>query len=108
MYVSVPPRFGVSAAAAGPAMAATPSAVPRLAAANPDVLIIASLRRLVRDHFQTPRAATVETPGSTQSNVPRCRPPSGRVAPPAAPDEPGCSFRPQSGNADETRSPAAG
>jgi hypothetical protein len=44
MYVSVPPRFGVSAAAAGPAIAATQSAVPRLAAANPDVLIIASLR----------------------------------------------------------------
>jgi hypothetical protein len=45
MYVSVPPRFGVSAAAAGQAIAATQSAAPKAAAANPDVLITAFLRR---------------------------------------------------------------
>src|SRR5262244_780329 len=40
MYVSVPPRFGVSAAAAGAATAATQKTAPRPAAANPDFLIM--------------------------------------------------------------------
>src|SRR5712664_3664252 len=128
MYVSVPPRFGVSAAAAGPARAATQSAVPRLAAANPDVLIICFLIFLPRFLFLAPflllgwilepssesgirrnvRRSIVENAhSSTESNAPRCRPPSGRLAPRAAPDGPGCSFRPRSGSADETRSPTA-
>src|SRR5262245_53088452 len=42
MYVSIPPRFGVSAAA-GAATVATQKTAPRPAAANPDVLIISSL-----------------------------------------------------------------
>src|SRR6516164_11827071 len=41
MYVSIPPRFGVSAAA-GAATAATQKTAPRPAAANPDFLIIPS------------------------------------------------------------------
>src|SRR5262245_54197290 len=41
MYVSIPPRFGVSAAA-GAATAATQKTAPRQAAANPDFLIIPS------------------------------------------------------------------
>src|SRR6516164_3039227 len=46
MYVSIPPRFGVSAAA-GAATVATQKTAPRLAAANPDVLIISSLPLVV-------------------------------------------------------------
>src|SRR5215470_14905823 len=40
MYVSVPPRFGVSAAAAGAAKVATQKTAPRPAAANSDFLIM--------------------------------------------------------------------
>jgi len=40
MYVSVPPRFGVSAAAAGAATVATQKTAPRPAAANPNFLIM--------------------------------------------------------------------
>jgi hypothetical protein len=46
MYVSIPPRFGVSAAA-GAATVATQKTAPRPAAANPDFLIIASLPLVV-------------------------------------------------------------
>src|SRR5262249_3964486 len=70
MKVSVPPRFGVSAAA-GAAMVATQRAAPRLAAANPDFLIISflllllgspfvvgrDLERHPLDHFPARRAA---------------------------------------------------
>src|SRR5262245_56956782 len=46
MYVSIPPRFGVSAAA-GAATVATQKAAPRPAAANPDFLIIPFLPLVV-------------------------------------------------------------
>src|SRR6516164_8137584 len=46
MYVSIPPRFGVSAAA-GAATVATQKTAPRPAAANPDFLIIPSLPLVV-------------------------------------------------------------
>src|SRR5258708_27552492 len=55
MKVSIPPRFGV-AAAAGAAMAATQRAAPRPAAANPDFLIISFLLLLL-DHFPAKHAA---------------------------------------------------
>src|SRR5215471_19345608 len=46
MYVSIPPRFGVSAAT-GAATVATQKTAPRPAAANPDFLIISSLPLVV-------------------------------------------------------------
>src|SRR5215475_6429647 len=46
MYVSIPPRFGVSAAA-GAATVATQKTAPRPAATNPDFLIISSLPLVV-------------------------------------------------------------
>src|SRR5215468_8750804 len=109
MYVSIPPRFGVSAAA-GAATAATQKTAPRPAAANPDFLIIPSSLWLLllllllllgwigsailyRVFRRSMLGFSVETP---QLSAPRCRPPSGRGAPPGAPDGSDCSSRPRS------------
>src|SRR5260370_40787234 len=115
-YGSLPPRFGASAAP-GAAVLATQRTAARPAGATPDFLIIACLRLLLDDSVKSfsgtfsgeaRRGSPGKRHGSMESNAPRCKPPSGRLAPPGAPDGSGRSFRPRSGNADGTRSPAAG
>src|SRR5262244_1372665 len=90
MYVSIPPRFGVSAAA-GAATVATQKTAPRLAAANPDVLIISSLPPSgCWDGSVAPSSTAFsgeacwnsasKRRSSTQVSAPRCRPP-GKIQP---------------------------
>src|SRR5260370_35469412 len=99
-YGSLPPRFGASAAP-GAAVLATQRTAARPAAANPDFLIIASLRLLLDDSVKSfsgtfsgeaRRGSPGKRHGSTQSNAPRPRPPRGRPGAPAAPDGPGRGF----------------
>src|SRR6516165_6176802 len=100
-------------------------AAPRPTAANPNLLICLLLfippfllflllgwirRAILCDRCPAKRAAVHrgKRHSSTESNAPRCRPPSGRVALPAARGGSGCSSGPRSGSADETRNPSVG
>src|SRR5262249_38931127 len=110
MNVRMPPCFGIWAVA-GAAMVAIQRTAPRPAAATPDLLIMTSLLLLSRiDRCTNPEIicgeASVggELVALDESNTPRCRPPSGWCAPPGDPDGFGGSWRPRSGNGDETRS----